>query len=491
MIRFRCSACGVVLKVSDDKAGRKGRCPKCRGAMVVPPADSPPPAGPAQAPPGTAEGLLARAIDEDLKPRAASTRPCGSCHRPVDPSAAVCPHCGTLLQGGRAEQRPAAPAAAAAWDGRTCRSCRQPLPANAKICVNCGVRARSGRPVLTSRAVDPHELEARAEKVIRPLSWVVPFGLYPIYSEARGKSRPYATWAITALTIIVSLWFWAYDWTGSTEMRSMKNLMLWAGEGRPDPQRIVAFYELTEYGDREAFTAAREQLAGTVPDSELDQAAYESLEPPQQCFGQYRFSQLITHAFLHGGPLHLAGNLLFLLVLGSRVNSAIGNVGTVVLYPLLAIAAGLAHLHAAAAGEPTPMVGASGAIMGLAGMYLVLFPLQKIHVAIWFRWGLLAGFHLSRKIFSTWGVLVVLFYIAFDVLYTALQLETGVAHWAHLGGFIAGMAAAMALLAGRLVHTGGDLLSLILGRFAWPLIGRPSGRAGRGSWLVRMVGRRA
>jgi membrane associated rhomboid family serine protease len=114
-------------------------------------------------------------------------------------------------------------------------------------------------------------------------------------------------------------------------------------------------------------------------------------------------------------------------------------------------------------------------VMGLAGMYIVLFPIHKVHMAAWLRLGLLFRFRLSMSIFAVRGFWVVLFYIAFDVIYTLFGLEDDVAHWAHLGGFLAGAAIALILLCSRLVNArGGDILSVILGRHAWKLIGRPN-----------------
>ena len=63
---------------------------------------------------------------------------------------------------------------------------------------------------------------------------------------------------------------------------------------------------------------------------------------------------MLTSAFLHGGLFHLAGNLVFLLLFGSRVNAVIGNIATLMLYPLLAVGAGLIYLSASVAGPPTP-----------------------------------------------------------------------------------------------------------------------------------------
>ena len=333
-------------------------------------------------------------------------------------------------------------------------------------------------------------MQIRAEKVIRPISWLVPFGLYPIYSEAMGRNRPYATWTIAVVTILASTLFWAFEWSGSPKMQSLKNLMLWTGEGKPNPLIIGFYYATTSYGDQDAFLAKRRQLRGKVPDRELDWAAHEALTPRQQCFGQYHWSQLISHIFLHGGLLHLAGNLVFLFIFCSRVNAAAGNIATFILYPVLGVAAALVHKEMSVSGVPTPMVGASGAIMGMVGAYLLMFPAQKIHMVIWLRWGLIRFFRLSRKFFATRGIVVVLFYIAFDVLYTAIGIKSNVAHWAHLGGFVAGAAAITILMMTRLVHTGGNLLSLTMGKYAWPLIGSPSCHTNRNSRLSIFPSRR-
>jgi membrane associated rhomboid family serine protease len=120
------------------------------------------------------------------------------------------------------------------------------------------------------------------------------------------------------------------------------------------------------------------------------------------------------------------------------------------------------------------MIGASGPVMGLAGMYLVLFPAYRVHMATWIR----MIFWLGLTFFTIRGFWVVLFYIMFDVLSTLLGNQDNVAHWAHLGGFVAGMVIALVLLLTRVVNAhGGDILSVMLGKHAWPLVGRPGRRA--------------
>lgn len=283
--------------------------------------------------------------------------------------------------------------------------------------------------------------------------------------------------------------------------------MLWCGNGKPSGSMILSFYE-ENMGDGAAFRSKvmelvrsqrkaeesetkangesinvkspRDEDSGEEYDALYDAseetllAAHHSLPQDKQCFGQYHAYQLLTNAFLHSDLMHIAGNLLFLLVFGSRVNALVGNIPSLVLYPVLAIAASIAYMISAQHQPPHPALGASGAIMGLAGMYFVFFPVHKVHMAAWLRRGLFGGFQLHLKLFALRGFWVVLFYIAFDVVYTALGVDDNVAHWAHLGGFIAGMIIALILLTTRLVNArGGDLFTAILGRHAWALVGKP------------------
>ena len=393
MIEVSCKSCLAKLRLPDEKAGARGRCPVCGGVVVVP--------RPAPQPEPQAELDFA---PEEPPPRDLAAHP----HIPQGPQAV-------------------APAAAGA--GKTCPSCGLHLPYNAKICVQCGIRVPSGRPLLTVRDVDRDVLEIDADRIIRKVSWLVPTGIFPVYSEAMGKSRPYVTWAIAALTIVLSVYAW-------TDSAFLVKCMLWAG----DPNLPSRLFEAVSLG------------------------------------GLYHPYQYLTHMFLHAGIMHLAGNLVFLLVLGSRVNAKIGNIAMAPVYLLLGVAAAQSHIWASADEPVIPMLGASGAIMGLAGMYVILFPLQKVYMATWIRWGLFTGFRLTYKVFALRGILVVLFYIAFDVAYTVLKVKSGTAHWAHIGGMSAGAALAVLLLVTRILYCPGDLVSLALGRFAWPLLGTPASR---------------
>lgn len=429
-----CPGCAARYPWRDELAGRKVLC-RC-GLKMRMPAD---PAGKPTilSPPQSSPRPLDEYVLEQIAPSA--TRP----PAPTGP-ASVCPSCDRTLEPG------------------------------AVICIPCGINIRSGRPVFTSEKKDAQVLEFRARGTIWWLSWLAPIGLFPIASEAHGAFRPLAIRSLAIVTIIITVWYWAYDWTGSPRMHVLKNQMLWAGHGEPDAEMIEMLYEITSWGDRSAYLAKKSELRGTISGPQLAVAAVRELPPSQQCFGQFHLWQLFTHAFLHGDPLHLAGNLLFLIIFGCRINALIGNVGSLVVYPILGVAAALPQIVSMADGPPTPSLGASGAIMGLAGMYLVLFPVNNVHVAVWAR-TIFTALIIKMKFFQCRGFWVLLFYIGWDVLWVSLGVDGGVAHWAHIGGFLAGMLIAVALLLARAVNSrGADLLSLTLGRHAWAILGKPS-----------------
>jgi membrane associated rhomboid family serine protease len=372
--------------------------------------------------------------------------------------------------------------------GKTCPSCEKPLSTKAKICVDCGIKVDTGRPVLTSQGRDEDALHVQAETWIKVVSWIVPLTPLPIpiASEAFGRRKPYVTWAIAAITIVASVAFFVA--TAGSEDRwdtPGKNLMLWPVSGKVsiapaltgrDVRRLIAQMDAEE---RAEFEKYKQDLRGTVPDGELDRRALQQMMSAMMTAimgepGEFHAYQLVTHAFLHdtssifGLALHLAGNMLFLLVFGSRVNALLGNVAMIVLYPILAIAAALAHVYIAA---PTgPMLGASGAVMGLAGMYLILFPVHRVYCSMWLRLRLWC----AHTVFPLRGFWLLIIYFAYDAGMAALKFGGNVAHWAHIGGFVTGAVISLGLLFSRTCNCGGgDILSVALGKGAWCLIGKP------------------
>ena len=147
---------------------------------------------------------------------------------------------------------------------------------------------------------------------------------------------------------------------------------------------------------------------------------------------------LVTSMFLHGGVLHLAGNVLFLWIFGDNLEEEMGHLGYLLFYLASGVAAGLAHVIAAP-WSPVPTVGASGAIAGVMGAYLLFYPKARVDV--------LFIFIIFFKIFPipAWVMLGVWF--AMQIFNGAgADLSTGgVAYWAHAGGFLIGLVLALPL----------------------------------------------
>jgi membrane associated rhomboid family serine protease len=141
---------------------------------------------------------------------------------------------------------------------------------------------------------------------------------------------------------------------------------------------------------------------------------------------------IVTSMFLHGGWMHLAGNMLFLWIYGDNLEEEMGHVGFLVFYLACGVTAGLAQALPDP-GSPIPMVGASGAIAGVMGGYLLLFPKAKVDV--------LFIFIIFFRIFAipAWIVLGLWLVIQIGSGVAIPGDEGGVAYWAHVGGFVAGL----------------------------------------------------
>ena len=142
---------------------------------------------------------------------------------------------------------------------------------------------------------------------------------------------------------------------------------------------------------------------------------------------------VITSMFMHGGWLHLIGNMWFLAIFGDNVEDALGPVKFVLFYLLCGIAAEIAQVLANPS-SPIPMVGASGAISGVMGAYAFLYPRAPVHMLVFF------GFFFTRVIVPAYLMLGYWFLLQFFGGFFSLGKSSGgVAFWAHIGGFIAGV----------------------------------------------------
>ena len=155
------------------------------------------------------------------------------------------------------------------------------------------------------------------------------------------------------------------------------------------------------------------------------------------------WSTLLTSMFLHGGWGHLGGNMLFLWIFGDNIEHRIGHLRFIVFYLATGLAAGLAHILFNAS-SVIPTVGASGAISGVMGGYLLLFPRNRVYVLTW-------GGVATVPAVLMLGLWVVIQFVN-SVGSVAATPETeggGVAYIAHVGGFVAGLALAPLFARGR------------------------------------------
>lgn len=220
-------------------------------------------------------------------------------------------------------------------------------------------------------------------------------------------TRPYVNYFIIAFNIIVFIFFQKFG-TDSTftngyatvpaEILSGNDIVT-AGQSFVDPYTHQSFY-----------------LPGLTP----------TLIPV--------WLTLFTSMFMHGGFAHLAGNMLFLWIFGDNIENKLGHKRYLLFYLLTGVLASLSHVFAtvmSAQNSLVPCLGASGAISGVMGAYIILFPLKKVKVfAVMF-------------IFTVPAFIALGFWILFQILNGVGLLggedNSSVAYTAHIGGFIAGI----------------------------------------------------
>jgi membrane associated rhomboid family serine protease len=142
------------------------------------------------------------------------------------------------------------------------------------------------------------------------------------------------------------------------------------------------------------------------------------------------YLSIFTSMFLHGGWMHLLGNMWFLWLFGNNIEDSMTRPRFVAFYLLSGVAAAMLQVWSNPA-SPVPMIGASGAISGVMGGYLVLYPRVKVYTFIWL------GIFSTTYALPAWVML--LYWIGLQLLGGFGAGEGGVAFWAHVGGFLAGV----------------------------------------------------
>ncbi len=184
----------------------------------------------------------------------------------------------------------------------------------------------------------------------------------------------------------------------------------------------VFIYELLlGAGEREAFVSS----FALIPQRLFSQAAAQGAVPVA--------ATMFTSMFMHGGFLHIAGNMLYLWIFGNNVEDSMGRMRFVLFYFLCGITAAYSHALANAS-SAVPMIGASGAISGVLGAYLMLYPRARVLTLVVF------GLYVRTVELPAMFVLGFWFVLQFLSALVSAGTGEGVAWYAHVGGFVAGMA---------------------------------------------------
>lgn len=236
--------------------------------------------------------------------------------------------------------------------------------------------------------------------------------LIPIRDENPTKSFPLVTLLLIAINVFVFLFV-------EPNFGSQRHC---GGAAQCEIQNCSVSRFFFKWGVVPAEITRGEQLAGEV-------CRGIPLEPKSV------FGSLVTAMFVHGGFLHLGGNMLFLWVFGNNIEDRLGPVRFLIFYLLSGLAASMAHILANPA-STAPTVGASGAIAGVLGAYIVLFPRARVHSVIPIPFLI---FFLGTIRLPAAAVLGFWFVSQFFIGSGQMPSGGGVAWMAHVGGFVAGM----------------------------------------------------
>ena len=217
--------------------------------------------------------------------------------------------------------------------------------------------------------------------------------MIPIRDDTPRFSAPYVTYFIIALNVVVFLFELS---VGGQSHRALNNLM-------------YHFGVVPVHFERALTAGASVSLVGL-------------------------FLPILTSMFLHASWLHVIGNMWFLWIFGDNIEDYLGHFTYLLFYLVSGFAAAIAHILLNA-GSNVPSVGASGAIAGVMGAYFVLYP--RAHVLMWFP--PIFFFHLPAwLVLGYWFFMQFLSGAATSIAETS-QTSCGIAFWAHVGGFIAGV----------------------------------------------------
>ncbi|MDH5200717.1 MAG: rhomboid family intramembrane serine protease [Candidatus Bathyarchaeota archaeon] len=156
---------------------------------------------------------------------------------------------------------------------------------------------------------------------------------------------------------------------------------------------------------------------------------YYGVVPSRVAYGEGLYT-FVTSTFLHGSWLHLLGNMLFLWIFGDNIEDCCGHLRYLAFYIACGVAASVLWI-ATAWGSPYPAVGASGAISGVLGAYFIIYPRRRIRTLI--------GLGIFWRVVRIPAYAMIGLWFAYQFMLALTPMDTGVAYWAHVGGFFAGI----------------------------------------------------
>jgi membrane associated rhomboid family serine protease len=224
--------------------------------------------------------------------------------------------------------------------------------------------------------------------------------MIPLKDDVESRSRPLVTWILIALNVIVYVY------------------QLSLGAGVETGGRAASEALIMEFG------ATPCRLTGTC-----DRGDFPS-----------PYVTIFTSMFLHGGVLHVGTNMLYLWIFGDNVEDALGH-GRFLLFYLLAGAGAAAAQTVTNTMSVVPMIGASGAVSGVLGAYLLLFPYATVLTLVTFGFFVRTVHVPAVVVLGLWIVLQLIFgWLTLSASAMGRGESGGVAWFAHIGGFLAGMA---------------------------------------------------
>ena len=239
----------------------------------------------------------------------------------------------------------------------------------------------------------------------------------PVHDVNPTRRKPVVTYLLIAINVVVFI------------ISPLSQHILGA-DGATQECRTIAFLDRYAAEPKEILRNEQDPRGATGEVARRgDEVGCVAQSPPP--FEKSPFVSVLTAMFLHGGWLHLLGNMLFLFVFGNNVEDRLGRLRYLLFYLVCGYAATYGH-SLFTPNDSTPLVGASGAIAGVLGAYLVLFPRAKV-------WSLLTFFFFLPVRLPAW--LVLGFWFVLQYLYfrgAGVADGGGVAYGAHVIGFVAG-----------------------------------------------------